>query len=257
MNHETLSKRVELMEETYELQLKQNDALLQRMETLSKSYNAKLREHTELLKEQYKETLKDYIKQQTQKYKALDVVCTELKQELVRNREQHKVAVDKVVNRMQVEMNEKHEETLMECERLREEDKQHLVKLKENNMKQACTITLQKQQLADQAIEHSTRLVQMKKYEATVTDQSNRIHDLQRKLNDQKEYTGILENKLVVLTDRLKTLNVPEDFVEKEKQMMGEINTLTRKAELLERTVDNWKTKYQLLENSSKRKKKG
>lgn len=254
MTQLTLDK---IMEETFDLQKRQVQTLLSRLEQSEKEYNEQIQRHTEILRDQYKETLRECIQQQSRKYADLEETCLELKQELIKVKDQSKIALDRALERQLAEFQTKQDEKRVALEQTLEEERKQLVSLKERMLKQSCTISLQKQQLTDQTIEHSSRLVQIKKFEETVQEQTCRIEDLQRKLKEQKEYTDILENKITVLNDRLKTLNVPEDFVEKEKQMLSEIKILERKHDMAQRNVENWQNKYKLLETQMSRRRVG
>lgn len=255
MDESTALKRGQIMEETYDLQKKQVQTLLNRLEQSSKEYNEQIQRHTVILREQYKETLRDCIQQQSRKYADLEETCTELKQEMIRMKEQHKISLDRALNRQREDFQKKEDVKRTELEQTIQEERKQIAALKETILKHGCTISIQKQQLADQTVEHSSRVVQIKQYEETVREMSARIDDLQRKLKDQKEYTEILENKLSVLTERLKTLNVPADFVDKEKQLLSEIKILERKHDMAQRNVDNWQNKYKMLETQMSRRR--
>ena len=249
-----LQKRIELMEETHQFQLQQNDALLQRIDRLSSVYNDKIKEHTELLREQFKDTLRDYTKRQTNKYQALETTCSDLQNEIARIKEQAKLNVDRAVEKCVLEYKARLEEQQQQHEDTRQADLAQLALLKETNLKQGCTIALLRQQLTDQAVEHSTRLVELKKYEQTVADQLARIDALQRALEDQQKLTEVAENRIKVLAERLSNLNVPDDFVEREKDLLSQITVLTRKLDIANRSIDNWNNRYRILEMSCARK---
>lgn len=253
MNPITMAKKLEIMEETYDIQLKQNELLLQRLDNLSKAYNDKLKESTDILREQYKNTFQEYIKMQTKKQADMQEVCNEQKLEMERMKDKFNRKINDLKDQHAQELKEQDAKMKENFEKLRNEDH---IKLKEQadlNYKNNITIQLLKQQIEDQRVEHSSRVVQVKKYEDTVKVQSGTISSLQRKVQDQSEKINGLEKKLETLNERLRTLNIPEDFIEKEKQMTLQINTLSKQLEMSERAIENWKKKYQILETTSRR----
>lgn len=253
MNPSTMAKRLEIMEETYDIQLKQNELLLQRIDNLSKAYNDKLKESTDILRDQYKTTFQEYIRLQTKKQSEMQEVCNEQKLEMDRIKERYNRKMDELKTLHAQELKEQETKMKENFDKIRADDNAKLKEQADLNYKNGITIQLLKQQIEDQRVEHSSRVVQVKKYEDTVKVQSGTISSLQRKNQDQTEKINGLEKKLEILNERLKTLNIPEDFIEKEKQMTLQINTLIKQVEMSERTIENWKKKYQILETTSRR----
>jgi uncharacterized coiled-coil protein SlyX len=248
-----LAKKIEIMEETYDIQLKQNDLLLQRLDNLSKAYNEKLKENTDILRDQYKTAFHDYIKQQTRKQGELQEICNEQKQENTIIKDKFQRIISDLKIQHHAELKEQEQKMNQEFEKIRIEDNNKLKEQLDLNLKNNVSIQLLKQQIEDQRVEHSARVVQVKKYEDTVKIQNGTISSLNRKIQEQAGKIETLEKKLAVLNERLSTLNIPEDFIEKEKQMTLQLNALTKQVEMAERTVENWKQKYQILETTSRR----
>ncbi|MFO0089663.1 MAG: hypothetical protein ACK518_02510 [bacterium] len=167
MNPSTMAKKLEIMEETYDIQLKQNDLLLQRIDNLSKAYNDKLKESTDILRDQYKTTFQEYIRLQTKKQAEMQEVCNEQKLEMDRIKERYNRKMDELKTLHAQELKEQETKMKENFDKIRADDNAKLKEQADLNYKNGITIQLLKQQIEDQRVEHSSRVVQVKKYEDT------------------------------------------------------------------------------------------
>lgn len=246
-------QRIELLQETTEIQRKQNDLLLQRISSLHQTYSEQIKDYSARVRDQYEQTLREYIQQQSERFSELEKQLCEKHQDYLRLKEQTKRILeerDGQHTRERVEwVNEKKAQQEQFEKTLAELKSAHARELNWHEGKQS----MLKQHLAETSMSCAQKQLENKQYEKTVADQSERIETLLAKNREWVDRLRDLDEKNKQLEERLSTLSLPRNFMELEDNYKKEIQRLTKENDLLHRSNRNWQSKYSMLSASQKK----
>lgn len=237
--------RIELLQETTEIQKKQNNLLLDRIRSLHQTYSEQMKEHTLRLRTQYEDTLKDYIQQQSDRLSQLQNELEQKQREITKLKEQTKQTLEE----RDAQHTKETKEWVIAIKNQKEYSDQLFDDLKISYEKKLGRVeqkqALLKQHMAEVTMTCAQQKMQLKEYEKTVSDQSGRIEQLMSKNKEWVDKFREMEEKSKQSEGRFGAQ--PQNFYQIEEDYKKEISKLLKENDLLQRSNKNWQSKYSML----------